>query len=194
MLNDPNLRRELYVGVIAAIVVMLFVEPLLRLAGSALVWIGANVYDGVSNSIYREAALGLREKFSFLSLAFSISLISGALTGTAIALFRKPFEPSSEPSSEKKIRWKKYLAVAFSVLVILQSLYLVGKNFADLQLNASFNQRIAALTPRVTDQQVKELKARWALMEKRPDYLSIVSDMERIAKETGARLPSPLWD
>lgn len=190
MLNDPNLRREIYVGVIAAILVMLFVEPLLRLAGSALVWAGANIYEGVSNAIYREAALGLREKFSFISLAFSISFVSGVVFGTAVALFRKP----SESAPQKKLTRKKYVAAVLATLIFLQSFYLVGRNFADLQLNASFNQRIAALSPKISDQQVKELRARWALMEKRSDYLSIVSDMERIAKETGAKLPPPLWD
>ena len=190
MLNDPNLRREIYVGVIAAILVMLFVEPLLRLAGSALVWVGANIYEGASNAIYREAALGLREKFSFLSMAFSITIVTGLMSGFAVAMFRK----RSEPSPERKPSRRKYVAAGLAVLIFLQSLYLVGRNFADLQLNASFNQRVTALTPRVTDQQVKELRARWALMEKRSDYLSIVADMERIAKEAGAKLPPPLWN
>ena len=63
-------------------------------------------------------------------------------------------------------------------------------NLAATQLNTSFNQRVAALAPRITDQQVKELRARWALMEKRSDYLSIVADMDKLAKETGSKLPS----
>lgn len=190
MMNDPRLRREVYVGVIISVLVMFFVEPLLRSASSIVVWAGANIYEGISNSIYREAALGFREKFSFITLAFGISLLTGIMTGTAFAMFGK----HDATAEAKRSCTKKYLAGALAFAIFLQSLYVVGTNFADLQLNASFNQRIAALAPKVSDQQIKELRAKWALMERRGDYSVIVSEMDRLAVSVSAKLPKPLWE
>ena len=67
-------------------------------------------------------------------------------------------------------------------------------SFANLQLNATFNQRIAALSPELSDQKVKRFRARWALMEKRADYRSIQGDLEKVAAAKSIKLPPSLWD
>lgn len=57
---DPQTRRSLLVEIIAAVIVVILIEPLLRLVGRGIDWSGANVYDGVSSQFYRSAALGRR--------------------------------------------------------------------------------------------------------------------------------------
>jgi hypothetical protein len=193
-MNDPNMRKEIYVGVITAVIVILFVEPLLKSASSMVVWAGAYLSEGMSNTVYREAALGFREKFSFITLATGISLFAGVLAGALAARFRRRSEKPASGERSKGDRLRKYAAIVLALAIFVQSVYLVGVNFADLQLNASFNQRLAALAPKVTDQQVKELRAKWALMEKRSDYLAIVSAMNSLATHAGTKLPKPLWD
>ncbi|WP_298602745.1 hypothetical protein [Zoogloea sp.] len=131
------MRKEIYIGVITAVIVMLFVEPLLKSASSIVVWAGANLYEGMSNTIYRDAALGFREKFSFISLAFGISLFSGMITGYAASKFRSSCEKTISGEQKKVERLREYSAIILSIFIVAQSLYLVGHNFADLQLNAS---------------------------------------------------------
>lgn len=175
---------------------MFLIEPALKFAGDSVMWIGANLYEGVSNSIYKDAALGLREKFSFITLTFVISLFAGIISGASLVLFKLSLTKgnSSTKNKETRIRRLKFLAGALSIMFIIDSLLLTGKSFATLQLNASFNQRIAVLTASVNDQRIKEFRASWALMKNRKDYLKINSQMDTLATEAKIELPVPLWD
>lgn len=190
MLKDPKLRREIYVGVIAAVLVLLVIEPLLRLAANLVLWAGANVYEGITNTVYKSAALGFREKFSFVTLTIIFASLVGTSSGFASALFRR----DRPPLSEQKLARTKYLAIALSILLFLQVFYLAGLYFAELQLNASFNQRLTVLASKLNDQQIKELRARWALMERRSDYVSLNSEMESLASKSSIKLPKLLWE
>jgi hypothetical protein len=64
--------------------------------------------------------------------------------------------------------------------------------FVDLQLNTSFQQRTTVLSPIISDVKFKELRAEWALMKNRNDYLKINKEMDDIAKNNGISLPEPL--
>ncbi len=190
MLEDPTFRREIYVAVIAAVVVMLVIEPLLRLTVNGVLWAGAYLYEGFANSVYRSAALGLREKFSFITLAVLFSIMSGLTAGITSALWWK----GRPRISERSLLTRKYIALACVAFLFFAGFYMVGLNFADFQLNASFNQRLTVLAPNLSDQQQKELRARWAAMEKRSDYVAINSELESLATKHGVKLPKLLWE
>ena len=53
--------------------------------------------------------------------------------------------------------------------------------FIDLQLNASFCQRMGALAPYIDDQQQKMLRSQWALMETLDDYRTLTTQMDTLA-------------
>lgn len=190
MLKDPKFRREIYVGIIAAILVMSLVEPLLRFAGNTILWAGSNIYEGFTNSVYKSAALGFREKFSFFTLVIIFSILAGfyAALSTALFLLDRP------PPSMRGVMKRKYISLILALSFFMMSFYVVGKNFAELQLNASFNQRLTVLAPKLTDLQIKELRASWALMEKRADYVALNKEMESFASKLNVKLPANLWE
>ena len=64
--------------------------------------------------------------------------------------------------------------------------------FADLQLNTSFQQRLNALSPEISDFEYKNLKADWALMESPEDHKNIVLKMEEFAQKHKIKLPDLL--
>jgi hypothetical protein len=68
------------------------------------------------------------------------------------------------------------------------------ERLSDLQLNASFNQRMAVLAPEITDLEAKRLRARWASMRSREDYLAITAGMDAVANQKGIKLRKVLWD
>ena len=69
---------------------------------------------------------------------------------------------------------------------------LLVRQFADLQLNTSFDQRLTVLAPKLTELECKELRAQWASMGSRGDYEEIVSTMETLAEEKDVALPELL--
>lgn len=196
MINPSILKKEVYVAIIVTVIVMFLIEPALRYAGDSIIWLGENLYDGFSKSIYKDAALGLREKFSFITLTFIISIFAGISSGASLVLLRISSRRANARFKSKESRTKKLklLACALSLMFIVDSFLLAGKSFATLQLNASFNQRIAVLSASVSDQKIKELRASWALMGTREDYLKINSQMDSLASEAKVGLPKPLWD
>ena len=196
MFNLSLLKKEIYIAIIVTAIVMFFIEPALKFAGHSVVWAGANIYEGVSNSIYKDAALGLREKFSFITLTFLISLFAGIISGVSLVLLKLSLSNRRSRIKSKEARTKrlKYFAFVLSFLFVIDSLLLTGKSFATLQLNASFNQRITVLSASVSDQQIKELRANWALMKNRSDYLKINLQMGQLATAAKIELPTPLWD
>jgi hypothetical protein len=176
--------------------VFIFVEPLLRLAANGLMWLGANISGGFTKAVYTSAAMGLREKFSFMHLLFTSALFLGAIAGVGASVVRHGMKRATEnPAQTPRFRKLKSTAGLLYVLTTIASVtYVSAQNFIELQLNASFNQRLTVLAAKVSDQRIKEIRATWALMESRHDYEAINSEMARLSKEQGVRLPDALWD
>jgi hypothetical protein len=206
MFRDPEIRKQIVIGLISSIVAALLIQPLLE-----WIWRTANNWTSsfavsYTNSIYASAALGLRELHSFLIMLFMFVTIIGLSVGVLIAPLmlrnvKKRLRGERPPTREEidaifKPLWRgSWVVGAIStLLLVLSSLSILLRNYADLQLNATFNQRIAALSPALTDLETKQFKSRWALMASRRDYESIQHDLEEIARARNSKLPTNLWD
>lgn len=191
MISNPEFRTNLLVSIITSLIVLIFIEPLLKLSVNGLMWLGTNASNSWTNQIYFSAALGLREKFSFMILGLGISLMSGVFAGLVTRLVLRQKNQTLQKPRRKISIW----VVGFSALVtVIISYDLLARNFAELQLIASFNQRITVLAAKASDQQIRELRASWALMEKRADYEAINIQMQQLGKQFNIKLPAPLWE
>jgi len=190
MINDVELRKNLLVSLITSILVLIFIEPFLKWAANAIMWLGANISVSFTKSVYTSAALGFREKYSFMALIFILSTLSGIVAGiTASRVLPRKSEPTDSHAKRRKL-----FPIFSAILFFVSGVFIVAQNFIELQLNASFNQRITVLSAKVNDQKIKELKAAWALMENRSDYESITEQMNNIAQKEKIKLPSALWE
>ncbi|WP_219583564.1 hypothetical protein, partial [Vibrio parahaemolyticus] len=70
MFNDPSVRKSLIVSIVASVLVIIFVQPLINGVGDFLNWGLRHSIGLMSDRIYTDAALGMREKYSFLLLFF----------------------------------------------------------------------------------------------------------------------------
>lgn len=193
MFSDPELRKNLLVSIVTSLLVLVFIEPLLKLSGNGLMWLSDNVSNRWTNGIYSSAALGLREKFSFVILGVCIALITGVYAGVLVSRYRTSKE-KQDSTVTIKATLRLIIDLMFGLYFFFGGLALVASNFVELQLVASFNQRITVLAAKASDQQIKELRASWALMEKRPDYETINIQMLLMANQLNIKLPSPLWE
>jgi hypothetical protein len=62
----------------------------------------------------------------------------------------------------------------------------------DLQLNASFSQRLDALGPYIDSAEERDLKSKWALMKTRSDYENINQRLDALAQKASIQIPEPL--
>jgi predicted PurR-regulated permease PerM len=65
--------------------------------------------------------------------------------------------------------------------------------FSDLQMNASFSQRLDALAPYIDAQTEKQFRSRWAMMGTLRDYRAISADMDQLGAKAGITLPKVLY-
>ncbi len=192
MITDPDIRKGLLVSLVTSVLVLIFIDPLLKLTASWLMSLGSTMATSWTNGIYLSAALGLREKFSFIILALGASIISGVTAGVVAGRIL------ARRSSASGLRKRKGLLVAidaiFALLFLVGSFGILTSNFAELQLVASFNQRLTVLAAKATDQQVRDLRASWAMMQNRKDYEAINAEMQKLSAQFGVKLPTPLWE
>ena len=59
------------------------------------------------------------------------------------------------------------------------------------QATATFDQRLMALAPVISDQERKSLLGQWAVMKGRADYDKINARFEELAEKYHAELPPP---
>jgi len=193
--KDPQIRRGIIASVIASVIILVFIQPVLRLAWSAILAFGTRIFQGYIDSIYANAALGHKSYIDFILLILILSLFSGFSVGMlrvmTIAFKRRA------PHLERRPRLsKRHLLIMFWILIIifhLSVLSLIIPPYSDLQLNTSFQQRLTVLAPKLTDLEEEELKAAWASMQTRSHYEDIKLQMEEIAREHGITLPKTLW-
>ncbi|MEH0086349.1 hypothetical protein V6233_22960 [Vibrio antiquarius] len=200
MFEDPSVRKSLIVSVVASVLVILFVQPFLNFSGDMIQWVLSKTAVIMSDSIYKDAALGMREKFSFLLLIMVFQLIFMVLLSS---LYKKFFRTTSPQSSidelsdvEKVNRTKKRKIISFftgftSVILVF---WLGGMQYVGFQMNASFSQRVTILSPYISEQDVKVLKSEWAQMQSREDYEAINEKILSVAESNNIVLPRLLWN
>jgi hypothetical protein len=211
-----------YAGEILSLaIVIIFIEPLLKHLGEGLLWLGTNVSESLVNYLYQDAAAGFRELFSFY--AFSFAVFAGIIfilsrlfqafemvgrtrrrAQRLIALTQAP-TPTPVQISEVRAQINElkasfrttdkllYVLVATTGVLLFVAIYMLTSSYVVLQLNTSFNQELAVLGAKASDQQIKELRSEWAQMRTRKDYEVLSSRIEALAAEQGVKLPPILW-
>lgn len=181
-------KKEIMVGVIAAIIMTIFFEPIIRWLWGIISFIGQRTYSGFIDAIYRSAALGHRNYVDVLFFFLVIGI------GTAVPIVLRIAQKGYLPRPKKKFgpRYEKVSDIfLFAGLIISASIMMIGI-FADLQLNSSFEQRLAVLAPVLSDLEYKQFKAEWAGMENREDFEAINKQMENMAQDRDVELPELL--
>lgn len=181
-------------SVVASIIVIALIQPLLTLFWDFLSSTGSALLNRFVDKLYKGAALGNRNwVIAILAIALLYVPFTNALVVAAVRpLIKKKLQ---NKAGDSKTRSKTVLLatlVAVSIIGIVLATIPAAFIYTDLQLNSSFNQRLQVLAPHLTDQQVKVLKASWASMTSKSDYLKIKNEMNRLADEAKIALPRPL--
>jgi hypothetical protein len=206
MLKDPDVRKQFVIGIAASLVVALLIQPLL-----GWVWQGLDSASNaaivmVSNVIYRNAAHGLDEHYSFGTLTLLFGVLTGGLSGTGIVLLvvrprlrrlSESIEHHAEGAAVSTSRWARstnLLLYALLPILVLSILFIMVVETGSFRLNSTFNQTLAAVGPALDDMQIRKYRSRWALMRSRADYEAIKRDLMKVADDHGIQLPEYLRD
>lgn len=183
-------------GVVASVVVIAFIQPLLTMLWNFLTSTSSTMLNSLVDTIYKNAALGDRNwvAVGVALVILNVPMLAGIL-GLILGLRRKPVHSDRPhalpPMSLLTMSMTRRVIAIFLAAVVgpFAILYLSISMFSDLQLNASFNQRMNVLAPHVSDQQLKQLRADWASMVSKADHKQIVIKMEDMASREHIKLP-----
>ena len=150
----------------------------------------------LQNTAFKNAALGKRD--------WVITILFIYLFGLGVIFFfAYPIGAGFAKILPAKGRIRMVIGRVRSVLLVITSLMLVllliynfGRlaflAYVDLQLNASFSQRLDALSPYIEPMEERRLRSQWALMKTRVDYERINARIEELAIAAKIAIPEPL--
>ena len=177
-------------SVVASVLVIAFVQPFLSLFWDALTGTGSSLLNGLVDRMYQNASLGNRNWVAAVAATIALFLPINLIIVRIYFKMRLRRRTQRIPKPSKVPYWLN-AAIAL-VLMLISATIPAAYVFTDLQLNASFDQRLTVLAPHITDMQAKQLRARWAQMKSRADHRSIRTEMEGYASVANIRLPEPL--
>jgi hypothetical protein len=219
MFKDKEIRKGIISSIIASLIFLIFFQPILNSLWTILSRLSENTYSGYIDNVYKNAALGHRNWIDYLSLNFLFGFLFVLITALLIRFRRKiifiqqkiKYQSISDENEKqqyhnkinkgyrnrtlfyikhgKKIVVFTYLYQTFIFLVFADTLF---KAYVDLQLNASFEQRLVVLAPNIDDQQEEVLRSQWASMTSRKDYEVFNKNFEQLANLKNVELPELL--
>jgi hypothetical protein len=185
--NDPALRVAIVAGILASIVFIYFLDPILRGLWSVALFAARRLYSGLLDGVYTHAALGHRDWLLVLLFLMGHGALSGAIVGAIAGTGIRWLKPEGFKRPRRIVA-----ALVLFVSVWIPLTFIAVLAFADVQLNASFNQRLTVLAPRLSEQERKEFLAMWASMTSRQDYERLNARLEQVATSRSVKLPPPL--
>jgi hypothetical protein len=200
-------RKVFLYSVVASIIAAaLFVWGLKPFTGWVLQAGTSNAWTRLQNELFTNAALGTRDWLSvnmYLAVLYGFVMLFFYLIGIALGVGARKVT-SGRITEIGAVRTglshglaERVVVALLAVLLVIVFGYLSKLSFlayADLQLNAAFNQRMSAIGPYISVPDEKQLRAAWALMKTRDDYLRINDTLENHANKANITLPHPLYD
>lgn len=193
---------------------MLF-DPISRWAGRALFAIATLGLNALKTAVYVSVARGLHEQASLLMVAYFLLLIFGFFGFYLGTLFGKKTAPrdtanlisqidKDNPDAddrEKRIimaSGMRYVAALRKLTILVTFLFIGVAVFCSFQLFTlsytnfavtHFKQCLAICEPYVSELQVKHFRSRFAQIESRENYVSLLRDICKVVVANGAKCP-----
>ena len=201
--NQKIFMWNVIAGVVASVLFLAVFQPLLTWTFDWLASTSVDSLNSYVDGLYKRAALGSRD---WVIVALALLVMNAVFVLTVFFLFgtrrlthwankQAPLYLSGNEKSSS-FAFRSILSIPFRLGLILMLLFNFGSIsvsiFTDLQLNTSFNQRINALAPYVSDNEIKLLRSQWALMRSKADHEAINKSMNDLAIRKKIKLPLPL--
>jgi len=206
--KDILFKDAIVTGIISSLIFTFVLQPFIPIIWSFFKNSGLQIYTNFSNQIYSAAAIGYRNDveriisallssvlifFTFSTVTFFFFDIKGY---NSIGDFINNKKITSLTKTKAAITTTRILEIGliiFFVVFSIQTILNTTLIYAATEFNASFNQRLNAVRPYLSEQDEEEIVSSWALMENENDYNKINGNLEKVASENKIVLPKTLW-
>jgi cytochrome bd-type quinol oxidase subunit 2 len=180
-------RRTFWVSVVASIVASivfgLFFQPIVNGISNAIVSTIGVFYAGYLDKLYFDAAQNPADLLIFMVFAMIMSLPPILYAGLSFSsLLRR------RTTDRTQRRITRLIGVVLPMMMI--ALFIIAAGPAvSIRANSTFQRRLMALAPVITEDERKQVLGNWAMMSSKADYLAINAALEQIAKKHNTDLP-----
>ena len=163
----------------------------------SLAWISTLALDiatlglnSLRDGIYESAARGNYERTAIEIYAIMTGVLIGIIISLPILLYSKKDKKRENLSEISKDKAKRiWPAATFAIAYALFSfIQLFRVSYISLAAN-HVDQMTAIVSPYVTPAEIIKFKSRFAQIDTRRDYVILVEDLKKIAKQNSARTP-----
>jgi hypothetical protein len=185
---DPAIKRGIIASVISWLIILVFLQPLTNLLWTITRAVAAEFSKSILDSVYQRAAQGETTRIDLQFLLMFMSIWWGLTVGIIVGGVSSRLLPSDRDAAAW-VRKNSWLLIALLIVGAVDGGVYAAKNYAVVQFNVSFRQRLAAIAPYITSQQDKELLSMWALMKTQEDYARVNAVLENYARGQNIELP-----
>jgi hypothetical protein len=187
---DPAIKRGIIAGVISWLIILVFLQPLANFLWTITRTVAAEFSKGILDSVYLRAAQGETTRIDLQFLLMFMATWWGFTVGIIVGGLSSRLKPT--PSDRDAVAWirkNSWLLITILIVGAVDGGVYAAKNYAVVQFNVSFRQRLAAIAPYITSQQEKQLLSMWALMKTQQDYTRVNAVLENYARDQNIELP-----
>ena len=173
-------------SIIASLIIVFFIQPFAPFVSGIVVSSVSIFYHGFVNAIYKQAAVSTTNEVVLEILSFVTLFPAGVILGIAIAaLFftklLKIVDGRDRINASPILTFGRNMLILILILFVPYLFIVNERLYVACQASATFQQRMMALAPVMSDVEKKALLSQWALMKGRDDYDKINTQLEGIA-------------
>lgn len=203
-LRSDEVRRVWLISIVASLIAsalfFAIFQPAMSAAGSFAVSIVSSLAQGVVNNGYRQAAATSDSAMVYIVLGFTLSSVFGAgLAGLLITWVNPLLLKSSDRSARrlgKRSKLQGYLlkglVTFWALCAITSSSQVATVHFVAMQAKATYEMRMAALGPFLSDMERRHYHREWVFIRDQRHYDRLMGRLDEIAQERGASMPERL--
>lgn len=201
VVSKSAFRMGILASIVASIIFISLIQPVMTYSWELISSTGNQYLNTFVDKLYKNAALGQRDWIiaTFATAGVYIPIIITFSKSVSNRLFdhihRSRFDENGEikeGSSQTALFKLRLIKIASLVTSAFCATLIASYIYTDMQLNVSFNQRVAVLTPHITDLEYKQYRAEWASMKSKHDYQQLNNRLQKQADDLGIKLPEPL--
>ena len=176
---DSATRKALVISLVSGAILLYFVDPLLRFMPSLVLRVVGAVSQGLTDSIFRDAAQPeLTESLSVLTIFMLAVVLMILFLSAGKTLDRAA--PAAAPE-KKSFSLAFFFCSWFLILATLLFFFLLRDTSSSIE--RCFRYRLTVLSPHLSDRESKELAASFTLMRSSADYDAIRGRLREYAEK-----------
>lgn len=187
-------KNQIYISILVAIVVILFLEPFIKILGDIFLSLGSLLFQIHLDNLYKEIAAGQMDySFSIFMILILAPIFFAIYAIRSIYDLTKKeknlLQEKKVLNQEEKSRRTRIKISIVGALLIFISLFILTNELVKVETNRLFQQKIKILKPYTEEKEIDMIISEFSSMESQKEFTTLTAKLDSIAKLNRISLP-----